>query len=229
MTVPRLALSNRALYYACLTCASRVLIRQGELCKAKYDEYEDTAISAFIPQLSNISDNQQRETLSTIAVILRMAEQFFEIQQDTRYHLAGASSLFTCSPDSLGPGSPAFWLYLRQSIRAAFLNEEPCKLDMALAPMDFTPVSEAAWTNRVAVLLARTCSACWDTTLESSQQQNQLNQLRILLELWQQNVPDTFQPWCVYRAENEPFPLIRYVSPWHGQYRSLTTPVTGYC
>lgn len=217
VTIPRLALSNRALYYACLTCASRVLIRQGTLDKTKCDEYEDTAISAFIPQLSNLGDTQQRETLPAIATILRMAEQFYEIQEDARCHLSGAPSLFTGKPDSFGHGSAAFWLYLRQSIRAAFLNEEPCKLDPTLVPVDFNPVSEAAWSNRVAVLLSRTCSACWDPSLESTQQQAQLDELRLLLDLWRQNVPETFLPWCNYRAENESFPVIQYVSPWHGR------------
>ncbi|KAK6369608.1 hypothetical protein LTS17_009514 [Exophiala oligosperma] len=215
VTIPRLALSNRALYYACLTCASRVLIRQGTLDKTKCDEYEDTAISAFIPQLSNLGHAHERETLPAIATILRMAEQFYEIQEDTRCHLAGAPSLFTGKPDGFGHGSAAFWLYLRQSIRAAFLNEEPCKLDPKLVPVDFNPVSEAAWSNRMAVLLARTCSACWASSLESTQQEVELDELRILLELWRQNVPETFLPWCNYRAENEPFPVIRYISPWH--------------
>lgn len=223
--IPRLALSNKALYYACLTCASRLLTRRGELPKAQGDIYEDTAISTLIPQLSNASTcgDMERETLIATVVILRMAEQFSEVQDDARCHLVDASSLLiskTISDENQSLGAAAFWLYMRQSIRAAFLNEEPCKFDMALVANDVgtAPAADAVWINRVTTLLARVCSACWDTELDPVLRHRLLVNLGELLEEWRQNVPDTFQPWCEYQAENEPFRTIRYISPLHGLY-----------
>ena len=196
-----------------------MLTRQGKLDKTKGDEYEDLAISSFIPQLTDSDNTLTRETTLATAVILRMAEQFSEVQDDARYHLVGASTLFTTLNGSIST-SASFWLYMRQSIRAAFLNEDPCNLDVAPLNIEFTPVSEAAWTNRITVLLARICSACWNKSMNNMAQQKQLDELYPLLDLWSQKVPEEFRPWCEYRAEMEPFPVICYTSPWHGQYAS---------
>ena len=214
-TVPSLALQNATLFSACLACASRVLTAIGELDKAKSDEYEDQAISALIPHLS-ASDKPQEE-LYTTAVILRMAEQFSDLQDDMRCHLYGASSLFKSQSDSTYPDVPSFWVYVRQSIRAAFLNEEPCRIDLDSVPCEFTPAPEAVWTDRMTLLLARVCSACWDTSLEEKQRQGMLTELTYLVQFWKDRVPSTFNPWYDSSSENDIFPTIRYVSPWHGE------------
>lgn len=224
-----MALRNKALCYACLTCASRVLTRRGELDKAQGDVYEDTAISTLIPQLptSSTCDEARREILLATVVILRMAEQFSEVKDDARCHLAGASSLLISKAETEARpslGVAAFWLYMRQKLRAAFLNEEPCKFDMALVADDVgtAPAPDVVWTNRVTALLARTCSACWDPGLEPTLRNELLEELEKLLEGWQESIPETFQPWSEYQAENDPFRTIKYISPWHGSVP--TTP-----
>lgn len=216
-TVPAMALTNTALFYACLTCAARVLARRGELPKATSNEYEDKAISALIPQLSTIDRPQPQEALFTTTVILRMAEQFFEVEDDVRCHLKGASSLFTLQPERSYPDVASFWLYLRQSLRAAFLNEEPCKIDMNKISSEFSPAADAVWTNRMAILLARICSACWDTSLGVEAREDMLAELSHLLQLWHETLPPTFKPWCECTNNNEPFSTICFISPWHGK------------
>lgn len=213
-----MALGDSTLYYACLAYSARVLTLMGQLDKAKGDLYEDKAIAELIPRLSERSESSFQETLPAITVILRMAEQFSEIQDDARCHLLGASSIFASNPENASLGAAAFWVYMRQSIRVSFLNEEPCRSGAGnLMDIAFTPASDETWVNRITYLLARTCSACWDTTLSTELRANVLEELHVSLELWLQSIPGTFQPWCNYHAENDPFPVIRYICPWHGE------------
>lgn len=216
-----MALQDSTLYYACLACSARVLTLSGELEKTKGDFYEDRAIAELIPRLSQRADSSFQETLAATTVILRMAEQFSEIQDDARCHLLGASSIFASDTDNTSLGAASFWVYMRQSIRISFLNEEPCRFGVGagtLAEVEFTPASEETWANRITCLLARTCSACWDSSLSADMRLELLKELYASLELWQQRIPDTFQPWCDYKPENDLFPIIRYICQWHGEH-----------
>lgn len=142
-----------------------------------------------------------------------MAEQFSEVEDDQRYHLLGASSLFLGNAPI---DTPAYWVYVRQSIRAAFLNEEPCKLEGSSLEVDFTDGDQEIWANQATSLLARTCTACWTSSLDPSARQEQLSILRKVLEEWYLSVPPSYRPWCEYQVENDAFPVICYISVWHG-------------
>lgn len=213
-TVPKLALDNRTLFYACLTCAGRTLVQQGLLDTEQYGEYENQAISALIPELSNVNASSDIDSLLTTAVILRMAEQFSEVEDDQHCHLTGASSLFIGGAPI---DTPAYWVYVRQSIRAAFLKEEPCKLEGLSLEVDFTKGGEETWANQATSLLARICTACWTPSLEPTARLDQLAALGKALEEWRLGVPRQFQPWCEYRTDEDPFPVISYISAWHGK------------
>ncbi|KAL1890289.1 hypothetical protein Sste5346_008291 [Sporothrix stenoceras] len=160
-----------------------------------------------------------------------MAEQFSEMQEDMRCHLMGASSVFSRNPDHAFDGAVAFWVYKRQSIRMAVLNEEPCDMEEMVEDMDaacggldtgvdadgrsLAPVSDEAWANRATYLFARACSVCWDTTLADTARDVLLEDLACLLAQWHDRVPDTYQPWARYQTPDDPFPTLRYVSTWH--------------
>lgn len=161
--------------------------------------------------------------LVATVVILRMAEQFSEVKDDARCHLVGASSLLLTKPiteEQPSLGAAAFWLYMRQAIRAAFLNEEPCKFDTTLVELrnETTQAADAVWTNRVTTLLARTCSACWDPSLKPPLRHALLAELKRLLEVWEASLPESFRPWSEFQPQNDTFPTINYISPWHGTY-----------
>ncbi|KAL1854362.1 hypothetical protein VTK73DRAFT_8758 [Phialemonium thermophilum] len=215
-----MALGDTPLYYACLSYAAHLLTLRGELEKFREDAYEDKAIAALIPRLSGISELPQDDTLAATVVILRMAEQFCEIQDDAQRHLVGASSLFANRrPDEEGsPDSPAFSLYLRQSIRIAILNEVPCRIGGAWVtdPICLDPAPDYVWVDRVTLLLARTCSACWDPTLDHLVRMQLLHNLLVELERWRESLPESFQPWCNFRRENDVFPVVCFISTWHG-------------
>ncbi|RKK66312.1 hypothetical protein BFJ69_g15515 [Fusarium oxysporum] len=149
-TVPRLALKDPVLYYACLA------------------QYANEAVSMLIPLLSPDCVCAGSGALLSTAVILRMSEQFSELAEDAIYHLCGACSLFTTvqekwSPSGTGLRGAAFWTYVRESIRVCFLKEEGCQFDLNMVdgdlPKPSTGYDEEAWANHISYLLARLCNA----------------------------------------------------------------------
>jgi hypothetical protein len=155
-------------------------------------------------------------------VILRMSEQFSEVQNDMQCHLIGASSLFasksTWRLDEPSVGSAPFWVYIRQNIRMCFLNEQPCQFDVDAyaATMSYSPAPDTVWTNRITYLLARLCTACWKPSESSTDDLDRFEHLQTSIDRWKKSLPESFQPWCHFEEEFEPFPTIRYVSIWHG-------------
>ncbi|CAK7235917.1 hypothetical protein SEUCBS140593_009443 [Sporothrix eucalyptigena] len=230
-TVPRLALHDPVLFSACLSYAARIQALTGKIDKEQGELYGSRAIEALLDKLSSRStagaSTKHDDVLSATVVILRMAEQFSEMQEDMRCHLMGASSLFARNPDHAFDGAVAFWVYKRQSIRMAVLNEEPCEIDMPDAVTDAdmgcspgggmatTPISDEAWANRATYLFARACTVCWDTSLSETARDAMLTDLSRLLAQWHDSLPDTYQPWARYQLPNDPFPVVRYVSTWH--------------
>ncbi|ERS96703.1 hypothetical protein HMPREF1624_06912 [Sporothrix schenckii ATCC 58251] len=229
-TVPRLALHDPVLFSACLSYAARIRALTGALDPAQGELYGSRAIEALLSTLSSRSrsDNgdNDNDVLCAAVVILRMAEQFSEMQEDMQCHLMGASSLFARNPDHAldFDDAVAFWVYKRQSIRMAVLNEEPCEMEEMDVDVDvdvdvdrqwLAPVSDEAWANRATYLFARACSVCWDATLADAARAARLLELHRLLAQWHERVPATYQPWARYQAPDDPFPTLRYVSTWH--------------
>ncbi|KAI9815141.1 MAG: hypothetical protein M1827_002984 [Pycnora praestabilis] len=220
-SIPKLALKEPVLYYACLAYASHVLFLLGRIDKSTEEQYHNKSIGLLIPLLSSQYAPQRNEALLATTVILRMSEQFSEIGDDAQHHLNGAFSLFATirhewSPRQTDVRGTAFWIYIRESIRVCFLNEQACQFDMSLCPEEasFTPVSDEAWTNRMTYLLARLCNACWGST-SIEERQSKLERLGILVDQWHSGLPETFQPWCFREVDYEAFPNVQYLSTSH--------------
>lgn len=217
-TAPLLALRDSTLFYACLACSPRVLTLNGEIDKDTGNIYEDRAIAELIARLSEQKETLHYETLAAITVILHMAEQFSEVQDDARCHLIGGSSIFASNPCNATIGAASFWVYVRQDIRASFLNEKPCSFDAGrMIEIVSAPATDAGWANKVTYPLTRTWSACWGSIRDSAQRKSVLEELQVLLKTWSLRIQETFNAWCNYRGENDVFSVISYISPWHGK------------
>lgn len=78
-----MALSTPLLYYVCLSYASHVMFLRGLFHdEALHDHYYDTAIRLLIHELSKRNDKSYYEVLGSTTSILRMREQFSEIEHD---------------------------------------------------------------------------------------------------------------------------------------------------
>lgn len=220
-------MSNPVLYYACLTYASMVLHLNEGLDKSIHDQYQSKAIGYLIPLLSQhcVTGTDQTRLLAT-AVILRMTEQYLDLDKDAQHHLRGAYSLFTTAQERWSPAMTdikgvSFWIYIRESIRASFLREVGCQYDLDTVDPDCHSEThnDEVWTNRMTYLLARLCDACWG---DAGAEEKEAIKGRVSSSLgkWHANLPETFQPWYFAKPASQAFPVVKYVSSWHGKYPS---------
>ena len=225
-TVTRMALLEPVLYAACLAYASHVLYLNSALEGAVHDEFQDRAIGQLIPLLSPKTAPEKHDALLATVVILRMSEQFSEIADDEFHHLRGSNSVFsaaqkTWSATALDVCGASFFVWVRETIRISFLNEEPCQLDLGIFDPEFSMENEEeeAWTNYASYLMAEMCSACWGSQ-DADVRQTMRDEVCADLEKWRSTLPNTFQPWHFSRGDFEPFPVVKFLSTWHGQSRN---------
>ncbi|EXJ53386.1 uncharacterized protein A1O5_13375 [Cladophialophora psammophila CBS 110553] len=194
-----------------------------ELDETTKEQYHSKVIHILIDSLSSSPNPEYDSNLLATVVILRMSEQFCEIDKDVRHHLAGASSLFTLrgsirkwSVHDTDLAGTSFWIYLRESLRLCFLNEEKCQFDLDLIEKEsaFLPASEEVWTNRITYILALVCNFAFGKHTKT-QTVPDAAELRKAINLWASKVPATFRPWCFREGKSGPFPAIHFLSTWH--------------
>lgn len=125
-------------------------------------------ISILIPLLSNLTESLENGVLISVLVILTMSEQFYELGDDAQCHLGGASTLLSAShlrwsPHHTDVSGTAFWVWVRESIRICFLNEQSCHFDTNIIDDELALSSppDEVWTNRMTSVLLRLCNICW--------------------------------------------------------------------
>lgn len=210
------------LFFACLSCSSEIMTLRGELDKSVEEHYRAKVLEILIPLLSSHDTTMLNEPLLATTVILRMSEQFLELENDTRRHLHGAASLFNADTScwtlrEVNLATASFWTHLRESIRVAFLHEQPCEIHLqslvsyeALSTEGEVP--DDVWTNLMTYLLLQTIQLCWGEPKLPSD----FRRLADKIDEWESSVPQSFQPWCFAEEPNSPFPRILHFESWHG-------------
>lgn len=221
--VPQLAMNDPLLFFACLSCSSEIKTLRGELDKSVEGYYRAKVLEILIPLLSSHDSTTCNESLLATTVILRMSEQFLELENDTRRHLHGAASLFSADASScwslreVNLATASFWTHLRESIRVAFLNEKPCDVYLqnlvsyeALSSGNEVP--DEAWTNLMTYILLQTIELCWG----ESKLPSEFGRLADEIDEWEASVPQSFRPWYFAGEPDCPFPKILHFESWHG-------------
>lgn len=157
---------------------------------------------------------------------------------DQERHLSGLGALMKASQATfeLNPSSPtlsqaAFWVFVRQALYNACVNQQSPNLDFSLIVLpppstDTTNVNvetETAWANAITWICARVVKFCFGDTASlpgGEARQQRWYELSQSIQNWQNSKPGTFDPiWCAqpdHSSEN-PFPEIWFTSDWHGQ------------
>lgn len=209
LTIPRLAVSNSVLLFACLSYSARCLVPDSSLS----EQYTSACIKLLIPLLSDEVFVSTDETLLATLVILRHVEQYAEAPDDKGAHLSGAFSLiasqnFLPPHDSL-PGA-ALWTYMRQDIRQALLRRAPPKLKPShgIQVENFDDgVGESSWADRACYLAALACTFAWG----GADEEIDPKYLNHLLQSWETNLPKEYLPYHVSGDS------IQYLARWHGE------------
>ena len=210
LTIPRLAISNPVLLYACLAYSSKALFRISSLS----EQYVNACIKLLIPLLSDEVFVSSDETLLATLVILRHVEQYAEVPEDKGAHLSGSFSLIASQKvlhphDSL-PGA-ALWTYMRQDVRQALLNRSSPKLTPSHGIQignlgDGQVVCESVWADRFCHLAALACTFAWG----GDEGEVDGDELENLLECCKKNLPNEYLPFHTTGRS------IQFLASWHG-------------
>ena len=155
---------------------------------------------------------------------------------DQERHLAGSSALLRASQgprvDTSTPRlrQAAFWVYMRQCLYNACINQQPPNVDINLilspVPIGGDPVSdlktETAWANTMVWICATVVHFCFGPGFhEPSARMRKWRELTEAVESWVNNRPSTFDPiWYGDPVANNdnPFPELWFTADWHGMY-----------
>lgn len=140
------------------------------------------------------------------------------------------------APFELDPSSPtlsqaAFWVFVRQVLYNACVNQQSPSLDFNLIVLPppssdasgITVKTETAWANTITWICARVIRFCFGDTASlpgtETREQRWLEMSRAVQD-WQNSKPGTFEPiWYKepdYSVDN-PFPEIWFTSGWHSK------------
>lgn len=217
---------------ACLAYSSLVLHLDGKISAEMKDELHERALRQLIPHVTSYREGHGAVSnlgpIHATTVILRMAEQFSELEEDRQHHLHGSSTLFETAhhnwsllDDTIS--STSFWAYLRGSIRVSFLLEQPCPFELKYLRVWRYASREAVLTdearsNLMAYLLAEVCTICWGTSASEQSSVSKLAEIREAITQWKEFLPPSFQPWYMRYEDGDVFPDIRFLAPWHCTY-----------
>lgn len=217
-------------------------------------------IALLIERLNEPSASHD-ETLLCALVILRFYEQLnggshtsYEMPSlisavpsttgsDAGQHLAGSSAILRASQGNhyVDPSAPtlreaAFWVYVRQCLYTATINQQPPDIDFSLllhptpgSMQDSHPLArlrlETAWANQMTWNTALIVNFCFDAD-PPSERSNKLarwQELWDLVQAWSNERPEGFNAiWHGPASEvaNSCFPEMWFTADWHGTFWS---------
>jgi hypothetical protein len=159
---------------------------------------------------------------------------------DAEQHLAGCSAIIRTSQGNhyVDPSAPtlreaAFWVYVRQCLYNATINQQQPDIDFSLqlhptpgSMRDAHPLArlrlETAWANQMTWNLALVVNFCFDGNEPQSERNHKSRRWQELWELcqtWMQDRPEGFDPIFEGPADDQgSFPEIWFTADWHGQF-----------
>lgn len=223
---------------------------------ATADAAYQRCIALLIDRLNEPSASHN-ETLLCAIVILRFYEQLNGILHDSLrapqlnlavpsstgsdagQHLAGSSAILRASQGNhyLDPSAPslreaAFWVYVRQCLYTATINQQPPDVDFSLqlhptpgSMQDSHPLArlrlETAWANQITWNTALIVNFCFerDPSSERNNRVSRWHELWELVQSWSKDRPEGFDAiWYGPASEiaDSCFPQMWFTADWHG-------------
>ncbi|KAI8939425.1 hypothetical protein NX059_003205 [Plenodomus lindquistii] len=180
------------------------------------------------------------ETLLCAIVILRFYEQLnvpSSTGSDEEQHLAGCSAIIRHSQGDhfVDPSAPtlreaAFWVYVRQCLYNATINQQTLDIDFSLqlhptpsSMRDSHPLArlrlETAWCNQMVWNTAQIVNFCYETAdpqTERVRRPHKWQELWDLLHAWMAERPEGFN--AIFEGDSNPahaFKDIWFTADWH--------------
>jgi hypothetical protein len=159
---------------------------------------------------------------------------------DDEQHLAGCSAIIRSSQGNqyVDPSAPtlreaAFWVYVRQCLYNATINQQPPDIDFSLqlhptpsSLRDAHPLArlrlETAWANQMTWNLACVVNFCFDgkePQNEKAYKMRRWNELWDLVQTWMHDRPDGFNAIFEGPAgDQSSFPEVFFTADWHSKF-----------
>ncbi|KIW15105.1 hypothetical protein PV08_07892 [Exophiala spinifera] len=229
LKIPRLVKTYPILLYAVVSYAA-THVKDAETAESAHEK----CVELLIPLLSSEHIAYDDVLLCTI-VVLRVFEQLnvMVTGSDHERHLAGCTALLKASQgreiDLSAPTlrQAAFWVYARQCLYNACVNQQPPNIDTGLVLLpkpafgspDHELRSETAWANHVTWICATIIHFCFSNSFpEPGARLEKWNELSQALADWMEGKPSSFEPiWYSDSgsSDDHPFPIILFTADWH--------------
>jgi hypothetical protein len=156
---------------------------------------------------------------------------------DAGQHLAGSSAILRASQGNhyVDPSAPtlreaAFWVYVRQCLYTATVNQQPPDIDFSLqlhpkpsSMQDSHPLArlrlDTAWANQMTWITALIVSFCFEaeTPGEQNDKLARWHELWDAVQAWAKDRPKGFDPiWHGVAGDDSCFPQVYFTADWHG-------------
>jgi len=227
LKIPALATTSPVLLEAIMSFAAR---HKGDAETASLAHERSIAMLIVLLDSEQVADD---DVLLCAIVILRVFEQLTALGNgsDQERHLAGCSALLrACQGPCVDPAAPglrdaAFWVYMRQCLYNACINQQAPNVDfsLTLSPIP-TPGnadslrSETAWANTMTWICATIVQFCFGShAQEPNNRMAKWQELSNTLEDWARSRPSSFNPiWQSNETYHEnPFPEYYFAADWH--------------
>ncbi|KAB5536268.1 hypothetical protein GE09DRAFT_344905 [Coniochaeta sp. 2T2.1] len=232
LKIPALATTSPVLLEAIMSFAAR---HRGDAEAASLAH--ERCIAKLIVLLGSSERVADDDLLLCAIVILRVFEQLTSVGNgsDQERHLAGCSALLrACQGPCADPSAPglrdaAFWVYMRQCLYNACINQQAPNVDFSLTllPIPSCPAggvdtlrSETAWANTMTWICATVVQFCFGShAQEPSNRMEKWRELSRTLEDWATNRPSSFD--AIWQSEgglceeDSPFPEYYFAADWH--------------
>jgi len=204
---------------------------------ATADAAYQRCIALLIRRLSEPSASHDEALLCAI-VILRFFEQLnvpSTTGSDAGQHLAGSSAILRASQGNyVDPSAPtlreaAFWVYVRQCLYTATVNQQPPDIDFSLqlhpkpsSMQDSHPLArlrlDTAWANQMTWITALIVSFCFEVETPGEQigKLARWQELWDAVQTWAKDRPKGFDPiWYGVAGDDSCFPQVYFTADWH--------------
>jgi hypothetical protein len=227
LKIPALATTSPVLLEAIMSFAAR---HRGDAEAANLAHERCIAMLIVLLDSEQVADD---DVLLCAIVILRVFEQLTALGNgsDQERHLAGCSALLrACQGPCVDPAAPglrdaAFWVYMRQCLYNACINQVAPNVDFSLTLLPIpspgsadTLRSETAWANTMTWICATIVQFCFGShTQDHSTRMPKWQELSNALEDWARSRPPSFNPiWQGHGScDGNPFPDYYFAADWH--------------
>lgn len=227
LKIPALSTTSPVLLEAIMSFAAR---HRGDAEAANLAHERCIAMLIVLLDSERVADD---DVLLCAIVILRVFEQLTALgsESDQERHLAGCSALLrACQGPCVDPSAPglrdaAFWVYMRQCLYNACINQQAPNVDFSLTLLPIprpgdgdTLRCETAWANAMTWICATVVQFCFGThTQEHSSRMPKWQELSHAVEDWARSRPPSFNPiWqSSGSSDGSPFPEYYFAADWH--------------